>query len=256
MPETTARATAAPPGSAGGTTGDRLRAAAVHAYTAFGSVLGLMFVLAAVDGDLREAFSWMCAAMVVDATDGTLARRFEVKRHLPGFDGALLDNIVDYLAYVFAPVVLLRVNGYLPDGALGLAVAALPLLASCYQFCRADAKTDDHLFTGFPSYWNIVALYVVALDLGPLAVTVVLAVCALLVPVPIGYLYPSRTVAFRRTNLALCYLYGASVIGLVAQLPDPSRTYTLLSLSYVAYYVAVSLVLTARRARARPPAQA
>ena len=37
------------------------------------------------------------------------------------------------------------------------------VLASSYQFCRVDAKTDDHFFLGFPSYWNIVAFYVYVL---------------------------------------------------------------------------------------------
>ncbi len=93
-----------------------------------------------------------------------LARRFRVKETIPWFDGALLDNIVDYLTYVFAPVVLLWTTDYLPDGALGWVVAALPLLASSYQFCRVDAKTDDHFFLGFPSYWNVVAFYAIVLD--------------------------------------------------------------------------------------------
>jgi phosphatidylcholine synthase len=238
------------------TTADRLRAGAVHGYTASGSVFGLLFVLAAVDGEVRTAFWWMCAALFVDGTDGLLARRFEVKRHLPGFDGALLDNIIDYLTYVFAPVVLLRVAGYLPEGLAGLAVAAVPLLASCYQFCRTDAKTEDHSFTGFPSYWNVVALYAVALDLSPAAVTAVLVVCALLVPVPVGYLYPSRTAFLPRANMALALLWGVSVLALVAGLPDPPRLLTVLSLLYIAYYVGVSVVLTLRKGRARAVAEA
>ena len=64
--------------------------------------------------------------------------------------------------------------GYLPDGAWGGVVAALPLVASCYQFCRTDAKTDDHFFLGFPSYWNVVAFYVVVFELGTAATTAVL----------------------------------------------------------------------------------
>ena len=36
------------------------------------------------------------------------------------------------------------------------------LLSSAYGFAAADAKTDDHFFTGFPSYWNIVVLYLYA----------------------------------------------------------------------------------------------
>lgn len=227
----------------------RAAAWAVHAYTATGSVFGLLFVLAAVEGRLREAFVWSFCAMVVDATDGTLARRYAVKEHVPEFDGALLDNVLDYLTYVFAPVVLLQQNGYLPDGAAGLAVAALPLLASCYQFCRTDAKTDDHLFWGFPSYWNVVALYAVLLDLGAVTTTVVVVVFSVLVFVPIGYLYPSRTPSFQRSSLLLGALWALACIVLVAQLPDPSRLLAQASLLYVLYYLAVSLVLTARRRR-------
>ena len=33
------------------------------------------------------------------------------------------------------------------------------LLSSGYGFNREDAKTSDHFFTGFPSYWNIVVFY-------------------------------------------------------------------------------------------------
>lgn len=229
------------------TPGQRAAAWAVHAYTATGSVFGLLFVVAAVEGRLREAFAWSFCAMIVDASDGTLARRFAVKEHVPEFDGALLDNVIDYLTYVFAPLVLLQQNGYLPDGATGLAVAALPLLASCYQFCRTDAKTDDHLFWGFPSYWNVVAFYLVVLSAGPTATTTVLVVCSVLVFVPVGYLYPSRTTSFRRSSVLLGLLWAAASVLLVVQLPDPSLPLAYASLLYVVYYVAISLVLTVRR---------
>ena len=49
----------------------------------------------------------MVAATVVDATDGLLARQARVKERLPAFDGARLDDIVDYLTFVFLPVLLL-----------------------------------------------------------------------------------------------------------------------------------------------------
>src|SRR5829696_3611673 len=106
----------------------------VHAYTATGSVLALLVIIAALDGNTVRAF-WIL----------------------------LVAFIVDYLTYVFAPVMLLWVGGHLPDGTLGVVLAALPLLASSYQFCRVDAKTDDHCFLGFPSSWNVVAFYVVIL---------------------------------------------------------------------------------------------
>src|SRR3954451_7089075 len=91
----------------------------VHAYTAVGSVLALMMVHLSYEGRV-EAVLWLfLAAVFACGTDGFLARHFRGKELVPCFDGALLDNIVDSLAYVFAPMVLLWANGYLPDGAWG-----------------------------------------------------------------------------------------------------------------------------------------
>ncbi|UUZ60368.1 CDP-alcohol phosphatidyltransferase family protein [Nocardioides sp. B-3] len=172
-----------------------------------------------------------------------------MKRHVPWFDGALLDNIVDYITYAFMPMVLLWSAGYLGDGTSATVLAVVPLVASVYQFCRVDAKTDDHLFLGFPSYWNIAAFYVVVLDLAPGAVTAVLLICAVLVFVPIGYVYPSRTTTLQVPTLALTVLWLASYAVLLAQFPDPSPIWLAISLAYVAYYVALSLYLTTRRSR-------
>lgn len=236
---------AAPPGETF-TRRQRLAGAAVHLYTASGSVLGLLIVLAALDGEVEAALWLILATLFVDGTDGMLARRFRVKETIPWFDGALLDNIVDYLTYVFAPIVLLWTTGHLPEGAAGWVVAAIPLLASCYQFCRVDAKTDDHFFLGFPSYWNVVAFYVIVLDTGELWTTVTLLVFAVLVFVPIRYLYPSRMTALRTPTLALSLVWLVTYAVLVVQLPDPNPWVIAASLAYIAYYVGLSLWLTAR----------
>ncbi|NEK57492.1 CDP-diacylglycerol O-phosphatidyltransferase [Geodermatophilus sabuli] len=255
---------AAPPGggSPGTATGDhgaprtvprglRLAGAAVHLYTASGTVLGLLIVLAAFDGDAVLALWLGLAALVVDGTDGMLARWARVKETIPWFDGARLDDIVDYLTYVFAPVVLLWTTGSLPDGALGWAVAALPLLASSYQFCRIDAKTDDHTFLGFPSYWNVVAFYAVVLDTGPAVTAAFVVLFSVLVFVPVRYLYPSRALALRRTSLVLTAAWFVSYAVLLVQMPDPDPVLAVLSLGYLGYYLAVSGWLTARAAHRR-----
>jgi phosphatidylcholine synthase len=56
--------------------------------------------------NIRAAFLFLAAATFIDATDGVLARAFRVKERLPQFDGALLDNIIDYLTYVFVPALI------------------------------------------------------------------------------------------------------------------------------------------------------
>ena len=192
----------------------------MHLYTARHGA-GLLIVIAAIEGEVEAALWLGLAALFVDGTDGMLARRARVKETIPWFDGALLDNIVDYLTYVFAPVVLLWTTGHLPDGPAGWVLAALPLLASCYQFCRVDAKTDDHTFLGFPSYWNVVAFYVIVLDASEPVPSVSLVVFSVLVFVPIRFLYPSRSGALRTLSLALTAVWAVTYAVLLVQCPDP-----------------------------------
>jgi phosphatidylcholine synthase len=248
--EKTARS--APPGASPSfPLGLRLAGAAVHLYTASGSVLGLLIVLAAFEGRIEAALWLMLATLFIDGTDGMLARKLRVKETIPWFDGARMDDIVDYLTYVFAPIVLLWTTGYLPRGAAGWVLAALPLLASCYQFCRVDAKTSDHFFLGFPSYWNIVAFYVIVLDLGELVTGVTIVVFTVLVFVPIRYLYPSRMRSLQGLTLAFSVVFAITYAVLVVQLPDPHPLVIAVSLAYIVYYWGLSFWMTARAARAR-----
>jgi phosphatidylcholine synthase len=222
----------------------QLSAAAVHLYTASGAVLAFLIVLAAFQGNTRQALWLGLIALIIDSTDGTLARRFRVSETLPWFDGRRLDDIVDYLTYVFAPVLLLWSGNYLPQGNTGMFLAALPLLASSYQFCRVDAKTDDHFFLGFPSYWNVVAFYTIVLGLTPATVSAIFVICSLLVFVPIHYVYPSRTVAFRWLTLALTGIWLLCYALILPQLPTPNGVLSSFSLLYLAYYLGLSLYLT------------
>ncbi len=223
-------------------------AAAVHLYTASGAVLAFLIALAAIRGDAVKALWLLLIALIIDSTDGSLARRFRVSETLPWFDGRRLDDIVDYLTYVFAPVLLLWTGGYLPEGLGGTLIGTLPLLASSFQFCRVDAKTDDHFFLGFPSYWNVLAFYAIIFNLSPDTVSILLIVCSLLVFVPIRYVYPSRTVTFRPLTLALTGLWLVLYAVILLQMPTPSALLANLSLVYLVYYLGLSLylMLTAR----------
>lgn len=225
-----------------------------HIYTALGAVLALYAALAVYDGAFRAAFLALAAATFVDTTDGWLARALRVKDRLPGYDGARLDDIVDYLTYVFVPVLLMVRAGLLPSG-WGLWVGAAVLLASAYGFGQTDAKveTTDYYFTGFPSYWNIVALYMYVLGLSRETNTLILLALALLVFVPIRYVYPSRTAVLRTPTLALGAVWGVLVIVVAWRLPATDGPWTALSLVFPVYYVGLSLALHARD-RSRSPA--
>ena len=131
-------------------------------------------------------------------------------------------------------------------------IAALPLLASSYQFCQVDAKTEDHFFRGFPSYWNIVAFYAIVFSLSPEATGTILVVCSLLVFVPIRYVYPSRTRAFRKLTLALTSLWLLSYVVILIQMPDPDPILRALSLLYLVYYFGVSFFISWKVLKTRP----
>lgn len=217
-----------------------------HVYTALGAPLALLATLMVLGGDYRNAFIVLAAATVIDTTDGWLARWLRVKEVLPGFDGARLDDIVDYLTYVFVPVLLMLRAGLLPPG-WGALVGAVVLLASAYGFAQADAKvsTTDYYFTGFPSYWNIVALYLYVFGLSPAVNALVLLVLALLVFVPIRYVYPSRTVTLRGLTLTLGAVWGAIVMVMIWRLPATDGPWAALSLVFPVYYTGLSLWLQA-----------
>ena len=222
----------------------------VHLLTASGALLGFLTVAATAAGDYRSAFLWMAAATAVDSTDGALARRARVKDRLPRFDGARLDDIVDYLTFVFAPAYLVFHAQLAPDG-LGLPVAAAMLLSSAYGFGQETAKTSDHFFTGFPSYWNIVAFYLVALSTPAWLNAGVLTGLAVLVFVPIAYVYPSRTPTLRWLTVGLGLAWAVLMVVMIWSFPAISRPVLSLSLVFPVYYIALSVVLDARRRRAK-----
>lgn len=212
---------------------------AVHLYTATGAVSAFAALHAIFAGDVRAAFLWLYVAVVVDASDGVLARAAGVKEHLPEFDGAKLDDIVDYLTFVMVPIVLMVETGLLA-GTLGMTAACAALLASAYRFCHADAKTADHFFTGFPSYWNVVALYVYVFEPGATASAAISLFLAALVFAPLRFLYPSRMTWMRGLTVGLGIVWGVAVAGVLLQLPTRAVGLAAASLAYPVYYTMLS----------------
>jgi phosphatidylcholine synthase len=217
----------------------------VHAYTASGAVFGLMAIELASEHRFRGSFIMMAVATAIDSSDGVLARYAEVKTRIPNFDGALLDNIVDYLTYVVAPAYLMLCAAMLPPGIPGYLVAAAVLLSSAYGFCQSNAKTPDHFFLGFPSYWNLVAFYLYCFGLKPAINALILAGFAVLVFVPIKYIYPSRTELLRRLTVTLGVIWAGLVAYLLATLRAPNHFVVWLSFSFIGYYLIMSVVLHA-----------
>ena len=218
-----------------------------HAYTATGTVWAFLATGMTFAHNFRAAFIYLVVATFVDSTDGVLARAFKVKERIPHFDGALLDNIIDYMTFVFIPALIVW-QADLVGAAMVLPVCAAMLMSSAYGFAHAAAKIDvgDHFFTGFPSYWNIVVVYLYILQPPKIASAILLLVLAVLVFVPIRYIYPSRTRTFQKVTLFLGATWAALFTFMIFRLPDTSGPWTALSLVFPIWYTGLSLWLHGR----------
>ena len=117
------------------------------------------------------------------------------------------------------------------------------LLSSAYGFNRADAKSADHFFTGFPSYWNIVVFYMLLFGLPDTVNGVILLALAAMVFVPIRYVYPSRTPVLSWLTNSLGVIWGVLLGVMLWQYPAISRPLLLASLMFPMYYFGLSLWL-------------
>ena len=219
-----------------------------HLYTASGVILAFLAARAVIEHDYRAAFFWLALQIAVDATDGVLARAAKVSTRIPWFNGGKLDDIIDYLTYVFVPALFVWRAVLVPDE-WTIPVAGAMLVSSAYGFNREDAKTTDHFFTGFPSYWNIVVLYLLIARLPAWVNLAILLALAVLVFVPIRYVYPSRTPVAQLPTNVLGVIWGALMLAMLWQYPAVSRTVFLASLVFPVYYTGLSFWLHVTRPR-------
>lgn len=213
-------------------------------------VFGLLSAYDIAIHHFLSAFWWMVLTIIIDAFDGFFARLVDVKKIAPRIDGALLDNIVDFFNYsILAAFFVLTIPTLLPHG-WHVACAVMIVLASCYQFTQADAKTDDHFFKGFPSYWNITVFYLFFWNMNVWVNVAVIIILTIATFIPIKYVYPSRmdhltnNALLRQGMFLLTLLWGIATIGLLWSYPALNITCVSISMGYIIIYLLASLYRT------------
>ena len=207
----------------------------VHLLTASGVVFGFWAVILIFQGDAANAFRLLALAAVIDSVDGALARRVDVRRYTPEIDGTLIDNLVDYLTWVFVPLIWAWSFMDIP-----FFVAAAAMLSSVTGFAHIQAKTDDHFFRGFPSCWNLVVLYLYISGIGVLISSIIILSLAILVQIPVKFVYPSRTPVFKKVTMGLSVPYILMLAVILFYFEATPAWLISLSLYYPLYYVAIS----------------
>ena len=168
-----------------------LQAYLVHLFTVSGIVFSFIALLYAIDKNLPMVFFYLALALFVDGIDGSLARKVNVKKYTPLINGEILDNIIDFLNYVFIPAFVVYWFEFVPKG-LEILMASLILVVSCYTFANNNVKTSDFYFSGFPALWNVVILYFYLLDTSHLVNLIVIILLTILTFIPFKYLHPFR----------------------------------------------------------------
>ena len=130
----------------------------IHLSTGFGIIAGFLSLIAVLNNNQKEAFIWLGIAFLIDSVDGTLARKFDVKKNLPHIDGKTLDSIIDFFNYVIVPSVMIYWFKYVPDQFIIL-IPLILIFISIYSYVNLNVLTNDNYYNGFPAIWNVVVLY-------------------------------------------------------------------------------------------------
>lgn len=189
----------------------RALAFCVHLLTASGAATGLLALMAAIRADWPVMFGWLAVSLLIDAVDGTFARKLKVAETLPRWSGEILDLVVDFLNYVIVPAYALVTGGFMRPS-LALFAASAILISSAIYFSDSRMKTEDAYFRGFPAAWNLAAFYFFLLRPGELASLLTIAVLVICTFVPVVFVHPMRVARFRAFNILSCALWGALAI--------------------------------------------
>ena len=227
-----------PVSTPGASLGKRAAAFSVHIFTALGAGIGLLAMLEAVREHWAAMFAWLGLALVVDALDGPIARRFDVVRLQPNWSGEVLDLVVDFVTYVFVPAYAITASGLLLPVMAPLLGAGIVVSGALY-FADRRMKTDDNHFRGFPALWNAAAFYLFLLHPRPWLASLMVAILIVLTFVPFNVMHPVRVVRLRGLTLSLIGVGAVLAIYALARDFDVSAPVAI-GLCAIAVYVVAS----------------
>jgi phosphatidylcholine synthase len=184
------------------------RAFSVHLLTASGSFLAFLSLVAASEERWTAMFWWLGLALFVDAIDGPIARRLEVKEILPTWSGELLDNVIDYVTYVLIPAFALYQRGLMGEG-LSFLSGAIIVVSSAIYYADTGMKTKENFFKGFPVVWNMVVFTLFVIEPGEWISFAVVVAAGVMTFLPVHFLHPVRVKRLRTLNMTVTLLWCA-----------------------------------------------
>ena len=216
----------------------------VHIFTACGAACALLALIAATDAEWSQMFVWLGLALIIDAVDGTFARRLRVAEVLPRWSGEILDLVVDFATYVFVPAYAMVTSGLLPRS-IALLLGLIVCVTGALYFADRQMKTKDSYFRGFPAVWNVVAFYLFLIKPAPWVGAAAILVLAAATFVPIYFVHPIRVPRWRKLSAAAVFVWALlALVALVQNLDPPVWVASFLAVIAI-YFLVIGIFRTA-----------
>ncbi|MGQ4003266.1 phosphatidylcholine synthase [Francisellaceae bacterium CB52] len=241
----------------------------VHLFTSLGAVFGILAIIYAIEaakanvlGDvgayhynIKLSMYAIIIAVFIDAIDGSLARLVDIKKLAP-LDGALLDNIIDFTTYSIVPCIWVYVSSVVSTDWL-IPIIIMITISSSYQFCQMNAKTDDHFFVGFPSYWNVIIIFMLCFQSSQEANQITIIILTIFSFIPIKYIYLSRTEHISKSKAVKVFTFLFTMLAAIATfcavivypMKTPSPLILIIS-AFTIFYILFSFKLNIKNSKA------
>ena len=185
---------------------DTLLAWSVHLFTCSGLIAGFLSLICIFKNDQTSAFLLLGLALLIDAVDGTLARKFKVSVFAKNIDGKMLDSVIDFFNYIIIPSIMIYWFKIVPTP-FEIVVPSIILIISAISYSNNNLMTSDNFYKGFPCIWNILVFYLYLFDLSQTYNLFLISACILLKFIPIKFIHPLGASKYRRYSAIFMILW-------------------------------------------------
>jgi len=195
-----------------------------------------MAIVSIDKGEWRSCFLWLFLCFVIDALDGTLARRFRAKEVLPHMDGKSIDFVIDFATYAIIPAFFFYKAGMVVPELMPIALIVM-LLSSALYYGKTGMVEDEQYFIGFPVLWNFVVFYqFFVFQNNQLLNFISVLIFGILHFVPLKFAYPSRAKRFFWLHLLFTFIGLLSVLAVLYIYPARNVYSEIAAISAVSYF--------------------
>ena len=183
-----------------------LLAWSVHFLTCSGLIAGFFALICIFKNDPTSAFLFLGLALLIDAIDGSLARKFKVKVFIKNIDGRMLDSVIDFFNYIIIPSVMIYWFKLVPVN-FEFIIPSIILIISAVSYSNSNVMTSDNFYKGFPCVWNILVFYLYILDFSQIFNLLLISIFIVLKFIPIKYIHPLRVEKYKKYSILFMLLW-------------------------------------------------